>query len=191
MLQQGATTFNEESKIRMVLAVRGEEGRKLLYSHGYDIGEGFTDVQSQYQSLRDAARGERLRDLKGLLAALNKPQVVLSAEYKAALDTLLVSLEGERRLTADVVAERAAHEVAKSGAGGAITVLFGKLKLDDELKAGTDYLMEKVEMRINGQLAEAARKDLRLLARQAAAGEMLQKGMGREQMGAGWRAVLA
>jgi len=72
-----------------VLAVKGEEGRRLLYTHGYDIGEGFTDIQSQYQSLRDAARNERLRDLAGLLAKLNRPKVALPAERRTALDGLV------------------------------------------------------------------------------------------------------
>jgi hypothetical protein len=46
--------------------------RDLLYEHGYAIGEGFVDVLSQYQSIRDAARAGRLRDVDGLLQALNQ-----------------------------------------------------------------------------------------------------------------------
>ena len=188
MLQESGI-FSEESKVRQVLAVRGEAGRKLLYAHGYDIGEGFIDVQSQYQSLRDAARSERLRDLSGLLVEMNKKPVVLSVEYKSALDGLLVSLEGEKRLVGNDVARRAATEAGKAGSG-AITMLFAKLKLDDELKAGTDYLMERILAKVNGRLGEEGEKNLRLVARRAAAGEMLQKGMGRETMGEGLRNVL-
>jgi hypothetical protein len=46
--------------------------RDVLYEHGYDLGEGFVDMLSQYQSIRDAARGGRLRDMDGLLQALNR-----------------------------------------------------------------------------------------------------------------------
>ena len=58
---------------RIVDVVDGSEsGRRLLFEHGYDVGNGFVDVLSQYQSLRDAARGGRLRDVGGLLEALNR-----------------------------------------------------------------------------------------------------------------------
>jgi hypothetical protein len=64
--------FTEDSTIRQV--VEGSEaGRSLLFEHGYDVGNGFVDVLSQYQSLRDAARGGRLRDVPALLEALNRP----------------------------------------------------------------------------------------------------------------------
>ena len=63
-----------ESKVRDVLATLGDRGRDLLRKHGYDVGEGFGDVLSQYQTLEHAARTERLRDLKGLLAELNTSQ---------------------------------------------------------------------------------------------------------------------
>jgi hypothetical protein len=66
--------FGPQSKVRDVLAVLGEKGRDLLRRHGYDVGEGFVDVLSQYQTLEHAARTERLRDLKGLLAELNSAQ---------------------------------------------------------------------------------------------------------------------
>ena len=36
-----------------------------------EVGEGFVDVLSQYQTLEHAWRAERLRDLNGLLAELN------------------------------------------------------------------------------------------------------------------------
>jgi hypothetical protein len=49
----------------------------LLYRHGYDVGDGFVDVLSQYQSLEEAHRAGRLRDLSELLKGLNsvKPRV--------------------------------------------------------------------------------------------------------------------
>jgi hypothetical protein len=62
--------FGSESTIRQILN-RGPDGRELLLAHGYDVGEGFIDVLSQHQTLRDAARGGRLRDVEGLLGALN------------------------------------------------------------------------------------------------------------------------
>ena len=51
----------------------GERGRQALRRHGYDVGEGFVDVLSQYQTLEHAARTDRLRDLPRLLAELNQP----------------------------------------------------------------------------------------------------------------------
>ena len=66
-----AEAFSAESKIREVLARLGDRGRELLGQHGYEIGEGFVDVLSQYQSLRDASHQDRLRDLEGLLKELN------------------------------------------------------------------------------------------------------------------------
>jgi hypothetical protein len=54
-----------------VVAALGETGRDLLKKHGYDLGEGFVDVLSQYQTLEHAARTERLRNLDGLLQELN------------------------------------------------------------------------------------------------------------------------
>ena len=63
--------FTVESTIREV--VEGTEaGRRLLFEHGYDVGNGFVDTLSQYQSLRDAARSGRLRDLSRLLETLNR-----------------------------------------------------------------------------------------------------------------------
>jgi hypothetical protein len=62
--------FTEDSKI--VDVVEGSDvGQRLLFEHGYDVGNGFVDVLSQYQSLREAARAGRLRDVAGLLAELN------------------------------------------------------------------------------------------------------------------------
>jgi len=66
--------FGPESKVREVLATLGDRGRELLRRHGYDVGEGFVDVLSQYQTLDHAGRTERLRDLNGLLAELNTAQ---------------------------------------------------------------------------------------------------------------------
>jgi basic membrane lipoprotein Med (substrate-binding protein (PBP1-ABC) superfamily) len=63
--------FTPQSKIRDVLARLANRGRELLFEHGYDVGEGFVDVLSQYQTLQHAAETERLRDLEGLLAELN------------------------------------------------------------------------------------------------------------------------
>jgi len=57
-----------------VVEALGEPGRQALRKHGYDLGDGFVDVLSQYQTLEHAARTERLRDLDGLLAELNGPQ---------------------------------------------------------------------------------------------------------------------
>ncbi|MDQ6899874.1 MAG: hypothetical protein M3072_10275 [Candidatus Dormibacteraeota bacterium] len=64
------TEFGLDSTIREVLE-RHSSGRELLWAHGYDVGDGFVDVLSQYQSLRDAQRAGRLRDLPALLEALN------------------------------------------------------------------------------------------------------------------------
>lgn len=66
--------FGPDSKVRDVLAGLGDKGRELLRRHGYDVGEGFVDVLSQYQTLEHASRTERLRDLKALMAALNSAQ---------------------------------------------------------------------------------------------------------------------
>jgi hypothetical protein len=64
-------SFNPQSKVRDVVERLGDRGRELLLKHGYDLGEGFVDVLSQYQSLEHAARQDRLRDLDGLLGELN------------------------------------------------------------------------------------------------------------------------
>jgi hypothetical protein len=63
--------FGPDSKVREVLERRGDKGRELLRLHGYDVGEGFVDVLSQYQTLEHAARTERVRNLSALLAELN------------------------------------------------------------------------------------------------------------------------
>lgn len=64
-------SFTPQSKVREVLDVLGDRGRELLLNHGYDIGVGFVDVLSQYQTLQHAAETERLRNLSRLLAELN------------------------------------------------------------------------------------------------------------------------
>jgi hypothetical protein len=64
-------SFTPQSKVRDVLNVLGDIGRDLLLKHGYDVGDGFVDVLSQYQTLQHAAETERLRDLDGLLGELN------------------------------------------------------------------------------------------------------------------------
>jgi hypothetical protein len=66
--------FGPHSKVREVVETLGDRGRDLLLKHGYDVGEGFIDVLSQYQTLEHAARTERLRDLHGLLKELNSAQ---------------------------------------------------------------------------------------------------------------------
>jgi hypothetical protein len=69
--RSGQAAFTVDSTIRQV--VEGTAvGRRLLFEHGYDVGNGFVDTLSQYQSLRDAARSGRLRDLTGLLETLNR-----------------------------------------------------------------------------------------------------------------------
>jgi len=64
--------FTPDSTIREVVERGSDRGRQLLYEHGYDVGNGFVDTLSQHQSLRDAARVGRLRDMDGLLEALNR-----------------------------------------------------------------------------------------------------------------------
>ena len=66
--------FTADSRIHEVVGRLGERGRDTLRRHGYDVGEGFVDVLSQYQTLEHAYRVERLRDLNGLLAELNTSQ---------------------------------------------------------------------------------------------------------------------
>ena len=63
--------FGAESKVVDVVQRLGDRGRDALRRHGYEIGEGFVDVLSQYQTLEHAARQDRIRDLGGLLEELN------------------------------------------------------------------------------------------------------------------------
>jgi len=60
-----------QTRVREVVETLGDRGREALLKHGYDVGEGFVDVLSQYQTLEHAARQERIRDLGGLLRELN------------------------------------------------------------------------------------------------------------------------
>ena len=71
MPEAAVHAFGPHSKVREVVESLGDRGRELLLKHGYDVGEGFVDVLSQYQTLEHAARTERLRDLDGLLRELN------------------------------------------------------------------------------------------------------------------------
>ena len=64
-------TFTPQSKVRDVVARLGDRGGELLRKHGYELGEGFVDVLSQYQTLETAARQDRIRDLDGLLRELD------------------------------------------------------------------------------------------------------------------------
>lgn len=48
------------------------DGDKLLFDHGYEVGSAFVDHLSQYQSLKDAERAGRLRELPRLLQVLNQ-----------------------------------------------------------------------------------------------------------------------
>lgn len=59
-----------QTRIRDILELDGERGRELLFRHGYDVGEGFVDSLSQWQTLETAARAGRLRDLDRLLLEL-------------------------------------------------------------------------------------------------------------------------
>jgi hypothetical protein len=63
--------FTRESRIRDILDQEPERGRELLYRFGFDVGNGFVDVLSQYQTLEAASRAGRLRDLDEFLAELN------------------------------------------------------------------------------------------------------------------------
>ena len=71
MPDAAVNAFGPHSKVREVVETLGDTGRDLLKKHGYDLGEGFVDVLSQYQTLEHAARTERVRDLGGLLKELN------------------------------------------------------------------------------------------------------------------------
>ncbi len=63
--------FGPDTKVHEVVERLGDRGRQLLWKHGYELGEGFVDTLSQYQTLAHAARTERLRDLEKLLQELN------------------------------------------------------------------------------------------------------------------------
>ena len=63
--------FTLDSRIVDVLRL-GEQGRRLLYEHGYHLGNGFVDVLSQYQSLREAAHFGHLRHPEALVRRLHQ-----------------------------------------------------------------------------------------------------------------------
>jgi len=67
-----AEPFGPESSVHDVVDGLGDRGRDLLRRHGYEVGEGFVDVLSQYQTLAHAAHSDRLRDLPELLEELNQ-----------------------------------------------------------------------------------------------------------------------
>lgn len=61
---------------RIVDVVRGHpDGREILYRHGLNLGEGFVDILSQYETLREAAREGRLRAVPELVRELNRAGV--------------------------------------------------------------------------------------------------------------------
>ena len=64
--------FTRQSRIADILARDEERGRGLLFRHGFDVGEGFVDVLSQYQTVEAAHRSGRLRDVDEFLAELNR-----------------------------------------------------------------------------------------------------------------------
>lgn len=69
-----AERFSPGSHVQDVILTLGDRGLDLLRRHGYEVGEGYVDVLSQYQTLEHAFRAERIRDLKGLLQELNTAQ---------------------------------------------------------------------------------------------------------------------
>ena len=69
-LNRPVPEFSPDSTIREVVE-EVASGRQLLYEHGYDLGAGFVDTLSQFQTLEQAFRNGRLRDLGPLLEELN------------------------------------------------------------------------------------------------------------------------
>ncbi len=63
--------FTRQSRVHDVLARDEKRGRELLFRHGFDLGEGFVDVLSQYQTVEMAHRTGRLRDVDEFLAQVN------------------------------------------------------------------------------------------------------------------------
>lgn len=62
--------FSPQSRI--VDVVKGhDEGREMLFRYGLNLGEGFVDILSQYETLHEASREGRLRNLSELLRELN------------------------------------------------------------------------------------------------------------------------
>ncbi len=63
--------FTRASRIRDILDRDEKHGRDLLLRYGFDLGEGFVDVLSQYQTVEMAHRAGRLRDVDEFLAQVN------------------------------------------------------------------------------------------------------------------------
>lgn len=63
--------FTRESRIRDLLAADERRARDLLFRHGFDLGEGFVDVLSQYQTVEMASRTGRLREVDAFLEEVN------------------------------------------------------------------------------------------------------------------------
>ena len=63
--------FTRASRIRDILDRDEKRGRELLFRYGFDLGEGFEDVLSQFQTVEMAHRTGRLREVDEFLAQLN------------------------------------------------------------------------------------------------------------------------
>jgi len=99
--------FNAGSTIHDVLR-DCREGRDLLYKHGYDVGDGFVDVLSQYESLRDAAREGRLRDLRRLVDELNS--VCGTGDGRGVEQSAVQGLGEKREKAGDTIPRAAAPD---------------------------------------------------------------------------------
>jgi len=62
--------FNAESRIVEVVRDHAD-GREILFRYGLNLGEGFVDVLSQYETLHEASREGRVRNVAGLVRELN------------------------------------------------------------------------------------------------------------------------
>ena len=63
--------FSSESRIVDVVNAHAE-GREILLRYGLNLGEGFVDVLSQYETLHEAAREGRIRNVPELVRELNR-----------------------------------------------------------------------------------------------------------------------
>jgi len=120
--------FTPQSKVRDVLEGLGDRGRQALRRHGYDVGEGFVDVLSQYQTLEHAARTERLRDLDGREHALaeREAEVGRTAQANAWHEQQFQSrLQQLAQREAEVQAREANDATDNVGVVGAATGGFG------------------------------------------------------------------
>ena len=61
---------SNNAQLQIVLDSRGG-GLRVEDIPGYSLGEGFVDILSQYQTLEDASREGRLRDVDALLSTIN------------------------------------------------------------------------------------------------------------------------